>query len=519
MVEDVELSGKPTNEEEKEMRDLLWLLGSGNDENRMKARKTITEIGVRAVPVFLEILMDNRYNSYLNGLVSSAIVLATSKLEKVKPELIAALQYYPSFSVRVTAANVLGEMGEKAVEAIPALFQALSDTKWKVRASVILALGEMGNDAVPLIIIALFDEEKDLRSMAFNILRKKGKLTEAIPALLEALKEDEDWQIRAWSATALGDIREKAVKVVPALIEALKDDERWPRVCAALELGKFRKKTAIPALKEAMMDKDWQIRSHAAISLLLLDEQETAYPVLIDELKAKNYNFQGYQIIRALEKIGEELIPELNELVTKTNKKAKRAIKKTLEKMAIKNGFNNSRELIQAHRTPEERREEKIKDFIEELNSFYPKKRQKAAYNLGLLKAEIAVRPLKERLINNRENTLVRAFAALSLGRIGGKEATRFLRSVSRPRKEDISLAIEGAILKLDSTHEVSSDYREAIDNCERKLEEKYNRIYVSREEIPETWWGKNKDTIYKIIIAAISTGIGALIKWLFDFL
>src|SRR6516162_5985669 len=64
-----------------------------------------------------------------------------------------------------------------------------------------------------------------------------------------------------------------AAKVVPALIEALKDKEGDVRWGAAIGLGYFgeQARDAIPALQEAQHDRDARVREAAGVALSRID--------------------------------------------------------------------------------------------------------------------------------------------------------------------------------------------------------------------------------------------------------
>jgi HEAT repeat protein len=64
-----------------------------------------------------------------------------------------------------------------------------------------------------------------------------------------------------------------AAKVVPALIEALKDKDAGIRCSAAIGLGYFgeQAKDAIPALQEAQHDRDPRVREAAGVALSRID--------------------------------------------------------------------------------------------------------------------------------------------------------------------------------------------------------------------------------------------------------
>jgi vesicle coat complex subunit len=64
-----------------------------------------------------------------------------------------------------------------------------------------------------------------------------------------------------------------AAQVIPALIEALKDKEDDVRWSAAIGLGNFgeQAKDAIPALQEVQKDRDARVREGATVALSRID--------------------------------------------------------------------------------------------------------------------------------------------------------------------------------------------------------------------------------------------------------
>ena len=73
----------------------------------------------------------------------------------------------------------------------------------------------------------------------------------------------------------------KDARAVPYLIKILKD---YPvtsaRVDAAMALGEIGDRTAIPALKDALEDKDYQVKTEAAVTLVKFGENQAAFPTL-----------------------------------------------------------------------------------------------------------------------------------------------------------------------------------------------------------------------------------------------
>ena len=87
--------------------------------------------------------------------------------------------------VRVSAAEVLGQIGSGAVDAMPALIQVLRDQNPEVRQYAVGALGHIAAvDAVPALMQALKDQNPKVRNNAAWALEQIGT-----PEALKAVKE------------------------------------------------------------------------------------------------------------------------------------------------------------------------------------------------------------------------------------------------------------------------------------------------------------------------------------------
>jgi len=129
-------------------------------------------------------------------------------------------------NARMNAVRALGKIGTpeaiKAVEdAIPFLIQQLQSDqdKW-VRMLAAMALGPIGEGAV-----------------------------NAVPALIQAL-QDQDISVRYYAAYALGSIGEGAVNAVPTLRQAFQDPHAIVRQGAAEALEKIGTPEALKAVEE-----------------------------------------------------------------------------------------------------------------------------------------------------------------------------------------------------------------------------------------------------------------------------
>lgn len=173
--------------------------------------------------------------------------------------------------------------------AIPVLIETLRDEDEQVRSNATTALGNMGQDAaslVPVIIKALKDKDEFVRSSAAQILgridvwgRNAEEVASAVPALIEALKQDKNAQVRSNAANALGWFGEKAASAVPALIEALKNDlDLQVRSSAANALERIGEKaaSAVPALIEALKDQRVSYNAKEALGRIAESWQDNA---------------------------------------------------------------------------------------------------------------------------------------------------------------------------------------------------------------------------------------------------
>jgi HEAT repeat protein len=100
--------------------------------------------------------------------------------------------------------------------------------------------------------------------LAWGYDSKPMDMREAIPALIQAT-EDKDGTVRAWAASALGEIGPDAKVAVPALIKLVGDRDEGCRNDACIALGDIgpATKDALPALREALNDPSKDVRHFA----------------------------------------------------------------------------------------------------------------------------------------------------------------------------------------------------------------------------------------------------------------
>jgi HEAT repeat protein len=141
------------------------------------------------------------------------------------------------------AAYLLGEIGNRAAPAIPALARLLSEEHvprpFRTPPSSAFALGKIGSAALPELLVLL--ENKDVRIrmnalMALGFMGANGK--EAIPQLLQHL-HDSDSEIRNTTALTLASIGAEPDQIIPPLSDCLRAEDIYMRSAAAAVLRKI----------------------------------------------------------------------------------------------------------------------------------------------------------------------------------------------------------------------------------------------------------------------------------------
>ena len=160
---------------------LIQLLQDQKASIRRNAASALGQIGPEAkdaVSALIQSLQDQdewvRSNTaWALGMIG--IPVAIKAVEGEVPVLIKALQdQEASKSVHVMAAWTLGNIGEGAVDAVPALMQALKDQNPDVRNNAAWALAKIGEDAVPALIQALQDQDSQVHANAVLALGEIG---------------------------------------------------------------------------------------------------------------------------------------------------------------------------------------------------------------------------------------------------------------------------------------------------------------------------------------------------------
>jgi HEAT repeat protein len=202
-------------------------------------------------------------------------------------------------SVRIRAYMQLLETSSKAHAAVPALIDALNDSRDDVRAYAIRVLGAIGDQrAVPILARILRDEGQDLglrrwAAVSLGQMAPPG----AIP-LIESLSGD-DSRLRVLAAKAVAGMPLKTADSIDALIRAAMDDHPAVRIEAvkglwALGAPPEKREEVTAAVVEALNDPEHLVQKQALSSLsFALGAHEVAIPIFLELLASGKPDLTG----------------------------------------------------------------------------------------------------------------------------------------------------------------------------------------------------------------------------------
>jgi HEAT repeat protein len=208
---------------------------------------------------------------------------------------------------RADAAVRLGQMGEKAVPAIPFLVGMLGDSTQSVSEAgdvatspgveAASALVRIGRPAVEALVAVLMDEDSSIQGHAVWAL---GEIKDrrAVEPLIALLK-DKDPFVSGKAAWALGEIKDR--RGVEPLIAALNHKQWSVRTTAAEALGKIGDRRGVEPLIAAMEDEEGRVRLDAAVALGEMRDPRVVEP-LIAALKDESRDVRS-RAAEALRKI------------------------------------------------------------------------------------------------------------------------------------------------------------------------------------------------------------------------
>jgi HEAT repeat protein len=176
-----------------------------------------------------------------------------------------ALETFKHSSPGEQAALALASFGRQA---LAPLSNQLDSSNATVRRNAAWAIGELTNmppgsraTAVPQLITLLGDSDEWVRMAAARALGEVRD-SRALPKLVATLADD-DWHVRELAVWALSEMKDD--RAVTALCNVLLSDARVEvRSGAAEALGEIRSADALPALRQALNDRESGVSAKAA---------------------------------------------------------------------------------------------------------------------------------------------------------------------------------------------------------------------------------------------------------------
>ena len=175
--------------------------------------------------------------------------------------------------LRVAAAEALGKIGDNSPSVIDELVKALSDFNGTVTVRAANSLSQIGAPAVPALVKMLSNE--NYRKLVVEVIGEMGENAEsAVPALLPLL-ETFDTDLKREVFIALAMIGPKASSATATMMQILENpDAGESRAGAAYVLAHIGEKKALPVLKQILKtDRSEQVLRSAAWSIVELEPE------------------------------------------------------------------------------------------------------------------------------------------------------------------------------------------------------------------------------------------------------
>lgn len=154
----------------------------------------------------------------------------------------------------------------------------LLDSEMEIKYLAAAELGKIGNEAaVPILIDAVRYGDSDLVAEIINSLISIGD-TRAVPLFIKELKS-EKYRVRIGCLRGLFKLSGDDV-AMPALIEALRDDHPEVRRTALTFIGWKDPEDAVPAVSQCLIDEESRVRKAAVSALANLKDESSVLPLI-----------------------------------------------------------------------------------------------------------------------------------------------------------------------------------------------------------------------------------------------
>jgi HEAT repeat protein len=231
---------------------LVQVLQDGHTHRRRRAAKALGQIGPIAYSAIPALTLGLKDPEFEQAAARALMRVDQRNAEKYLPLLVKGLDARDPDVARLSAA-ALAEFGTPA--ALPGLIHALDDERtYSTALGGIYRMGPRAAAAIPSIIPSLRDGREARRQSAASTLGEmRASASKAIPALIDAVRNDSNGGVRENAARALGAMGPAAREAVPALVDNLRYGDRGYSVAtgASIALAQIGR-PAVPALIAAL---------------------------------------------------------------------------------------------------------------------------------------------------------------------------------------------------------------------------------------------------------------------------
>jgi cyclophilin family peptidyl-prolyl cis-trans isomerase/HEAT repeat protein len=226
----------------------------------------------RAGPLLIEMAQSSRLDPLLR--LEAIAALAPTRDPAALDHLI-GLVSHPAPAVRAAALKSLRDFDPENYLLVLSGLDA--DPDWRVRAAIASSLGTFDRDAAtPRLSAMLKDQDpRVIPSVLASLVKVRAPGIE--PVLLEWLAS-KDVVLRSAAAAGLGDVKPAGGDraLVDAFHAAAHDEAYGARTATLDALLKYGPEVARPLLREALADRDWAVRVHAAALLTSIEPSADA---------------------------------------------------------------------------------------------------------------------------------------------------------------------------------------------------------------------------------------------------
>jgi HEAT repeat protein len=230
--------------------------------------------------------------------------------------------------------KALGKIGGQL--ALNGLEQSLTDENRDVAVSAAYTLAGMGDKGETILRAAMRNENTQIARCAAHALVGKGD-PDGIDLVIDALNDD-GWDIWHTPFTLAGSGGERALEALLKLVESSLDAEEMSSKAlrSVKALGNCADSRALDMLKTIISTRRDRKARRAAFVALERIGNEDAVNVLLEALASEDGNLRQHAR-NTLAKMGEEIVPRLEELLERTEGKPRRAVMSLLQAVRRQN--------------------------------------------------------------------------------------------------------------------------------------------------------------------------------------